>query len=59
MELKLCEMGCGRTFLRTVPLSAKKGQKWCKACGAMSPEQREHQYEDYRSRELRAMAGVM
>ncbi len=59
MELKLCELGCGRTFLRPVPESAKKGVKWCKACIAMSPEQRETQYEEYHSRELRAMAGVM
>jgi hypothetical protein len=58
MELKLCELGCGRTFLRPVPLNAKKGQKWCRPCGAMSPEQREAQYVDQHMREVRARAGV-
>ncbi len=58
MELKLCELGCGRTFLRPVPRTAKSGRTWCKACGGMSPEQREMQYEDQRSREARSRAGV-
>jgi hypothetical protein len=59
VESKLCEWGCGRTFLRPVPLMARDGQKVCKQCLAMSPRQREQQYEQERIRDMRARHGVM
>jgi hypothetical protein len=54
VESKLCELGCGRTFPRPVPLSAKDGQKACEACLKMRGKQRVTQY--YQQRELEAKA---
>lgn len=59
MEPKLCEFGCGRSFLRPIPLTAKSGQKACKACLALRPEQRETQYEEQAVREANARRGLM
>jgi hypothetical protein len=59
VELKLCELGCGRMFVRPVPLNARVGQKACKACLALRPEQREVQYAAQLLREMNARRGVM
>jgi hypothetical protein len=59
MELKLCELGCGRMFLRPIPANVRVGQKACKACLALRPEQREVQYEAQVIREMNARRGVM
>ena len=59
MELKLCELGCGRMFWRPIPKNAKAGEKGCRACWALRPEQREEQYEELARREANARRGVM
>lgn len=59
MELKLCELGCGRMFLRPIPKNARVGEKGCKACWALRPDQREAQYLDQARRERNARVGVM
>jgi hypothetical protein len=58
MELKLCEGGCSRSFLRPVPVSARVGKKVCDACLALRPEQREQQYERQAILEANAKRGV-
>lgn len=58
MQSKLCEMGCGRSFLRPVPESAKAGKKACDSCLRLSPAQREEQYVRQAVLEANARCGV-
>jgi hypothetical protein len=58
MEPKLCEAGCGRSFLRPKPITARAGQKTCKACGKMPNSQLQRQYKEQRIREIFARAGL-
>jgi hypothetical protein len=59
LESKLCEMGCGRNFMRPVPVSAKYGLKWCAACLALPEANRIKQAEDYALRSKRLQHGAM
>jgi hypothetical protein len=58
MESKICEMGCGRSFMRRIPISAKHGPKVCKSCISLSIEQRERQFEEQHARETKARLGI-
>jgi hypothetical protein len=59
MESKVCEMGCGRSFVRPVPASAPKGLKYCPGCLKLNEFSREKQAIDFASREASARRGVM
>jgi hypothetical protein len=58
METKVCEGGCGRTFVRPVPANARLGRKMCDHCRTMKLQEREAQYEAQRVREAGARLGV-
>jgi uncharacterized Zn finger protein (UPF0148 family) len=60
MESKVCEWGCGRSFMRPVPAMAKDGMKVCPQCRERrSIEQRERLYVGAQAREAKARRGLM
>jgi hypothetical protein len=59
MECKLCEMGCGRSFMRPVPLTAPRGLKYCAGCLGLKEASRIRQAEEYARCEVKARRGVM